>query len=201
MTRRQSRTTSTRSGTCPQPTSVTAQAGDRWFAVTAVSGSYGPAERTYSWGQRVLAGTREYVRFAVDRLRERGQDALETELFADRLVYLELTTAGDSMETIKVRARQYDLSDATLVAGVLDAFRGHDSNKIESLRQPLGPGAADLLAAAYWTLPGWYEKALLARVAYGARDRSHAGLRTAFKEIARHPRYRTRYQRAGRHAA
>ena len=31
---------------------------DRWFAVTAVSGSYGPAERTYSWGQRVLAGPR-----------------------------------------------------------------------------------------------------------------------------------------------
>ena len=62
------------------------------------------------------------------------------------------------METIEVRARQYDLSDATLVAGVLDAVRGHDSNKIESLRQPLESGAADLLAAAYWTLPGWYEK-------------------------------------------
>jgi hypothetical protein len=159
----------------------------RWFAVTAVSGSYGPAERSYSWGQRVLAGTRDYLRFAVKRLREHGQgrlaDALETEMLASRLVYLELTTVGDSTETARVRARQYDISDATLVAAMLDAVRGHDSNRIESLRQPLGRGAAGLLADAYWTLPGWYEKALLVRFAYGARDRSHPGLRAVFADL------------------
>jgi hypothetical protein len=103
---------------------------DRWFAVTAVSGSYEQAERSYSWGQRVLAGTREYPRFAVERLREHCQDrqagALETEMLAGRPVYLELTTEGDSMETIQVRARQHDITDETVVAGILGAVRDRD---------------------------------------------------------------------------
>jgi hypothetical protein len=160
---------------------------DCWFAVTAASGAYGPAERSYPCGHRVVAGTRDYLRFAIERLRNHGQNqlagVLETETLAGRLVYLELTTTGDSMETIEVRARQYDISDATLAASVLAAVRDHDADRIGQLKQPLGPGAADHLAAAYWTLPGWYDKALLARIARDARDRSHAGLRQVFEDL------------------
>jgi len=159
---------------------------DRWFAVTAISGTYGPAERSYSWGQRVLAGTRDYLRFAIDRLRDHDQgrlaDALEAETLASRLVYLELTTTADP-ETPTVHAREYDISDATLVANVLAAVRDHDPDRIERLRQPLGSGAADLLATAYWSLPGWYDKALLARVARDTQDRRHARLLEVFADL------------------
>jgi hypothetical protein len=164
-----------------------ADGGDRWFAVTAVSGTYGPQERAYSWGQRVLAGTREYLRFAIERLSEHGHKelagSLEAEMLGSRLVYLELTTVGESVETMEVRARQYDISDETMVASMLAAVHEQDSNRIERLRQPLGTGAADALAAAYWTLSGWYEKALLARFAHDTRDRSHAGLGAVFADL------------------
>lgn len=168
------------------PTS-SADSRGRWFAVTAVSGTYGPAERSYSWGQRVLAGTRDYLVFAIGRLRERGQgrlaDALETEMLADRLVYLLLTTTVDTAGEPLVQARQYDISDATLAGNVLAAVRDHDEDRIENLKQALGQGAADLLTAAYWTLPGWFDKALLGRVACCARDHSHAGLRKVFEDL------------------
>ncbi len=104
-------------------------------------------------------------------------------MLASRLVHLELSTAGETAETMQVHARQYDLSDETLVAGMIAAVDDGDSDRIESLRQPLGAGAADLLAAEYWTLPGWFEKALLAWLAYGARDHGHAGLRAVFTDL------------------
>lgn len=62
--------------------------GDRWLAATATAGEYGSAERAYDWGQRVLAGTREYLRFAIARLRAHGHAGLaaelERELYAGR---------------------------------------------------------------------------------------------------------------------
>lgn len=138
-------------------------------------------------GQRVLAGTREYLQFALGRLREHDQGGLagvlEAEMLGGRLVYLELTTAGETAETMRLHARQYDISDETLVAEMIAAVDDGDANRIESLRQPLGAGAADLLAAEYWSLPGWFEKALLARLAYGGQDRGHAGLRAAFTDL------------------
>lgn len=54
--------------------------GDRWLAATATAGEYGSAERAYDWGQRVLAGTREYLRFAIARLRAHGHAGLAAEL-------------------------------------------------------------------------------------------------------------------------
>jgi hypothetical protein len=160
---------------------------DRWFAVTAVAGRYGPAERSYPWGGRVLAGTRDYLRFAISGFRARGQDrvagALEEQMYADRLVYLELTVVIDGQQATEVRARQYDISDATLAASVLAAAVSPNSDLIERLKQPLGPGAADRIASGYWTLPGWYEKALLGRVSWNCRDRSHAGLTRMFTDL------------------
>jgi hypothetical protein len=160
---------------------------DRWIAVTAVSGTYRAAERCNSWGNRLLAGTRNYLSFAIDRLREHGQDrladALETEMLASRLVYLELTTTAESMENASVQARQFDISDETLVANMLAAVRDRDPDRADRLRQPLGSGAVDRLVAAYWTQPGWYEKEILARFARDARDRSHVGLRDVFLDL------------------
>jgi hypothetical protein len=61
---------------------------DRWIAASAVSGTYGPAERSFPWGGRVLAGTRDYLRFAIGRLRDHGQhrlaDALESEILVGK---------------------------------------------------------------------------------------------------------------------
>jgi hypothetical protein len=164
---------------------------DRWLAATAISGTYGPAERRDHWGRQLLAGTRDYLWFAVERFREHGQarlaDALEAETLASRLVYVELTASGDTRETFQVDARQYDIGDDTIVARVLDAVHRRDENKIERLRQPVGPGLADQLAGAYWKLPGWFDRALLARVAREMRDRSHAGLHAVFEDLLRIP--------------
>jgi hypothetical protein len=82
-----------------------------------------------------------------------------------------------------VAARQYDISDAAIVDRVLAAVRDRDAREVEQLKQPLGPGAAGPLAAAYWTLPGWYEKALLAWIACSARDSGDARLAALFDDL------------------
>lgn len=161
--------------------------GERWFAVTAIAGEYGPAERAYDWGQRVLAGTRDYLRFAIARLREHGRNevagGLEREMYAGRLVYLRLDTVIEDGQATEVNARQYDISDAAVVTAVLEAVRDRDSGEVERLRQPLGPGAARALAEAYWTLGGWHEKALLVRALGDAREPGDPRLAAAFKDV------------------
>lgn len=161
--------------------------GERWFAVTATAGEYGPAERAYDWGQRVLAGTRDYLRFAIARLREHGRDevagGLEREMYAGRLVYLRLDTVIEDGQATEVNARQYDISDAAVVTALLEAVRDRDSGEVERLRQPLGPGAARGLAEAYWTLSGWYEKALLVRALGDAREPGDPRLAAAFRDV------------------
>jgi len=54
--------------------------GDRWLAATATAGEYGPVERAYDWGQCVLAGTRDCLRFAIARRREHGHAGLAADL-------------------------------------------------------------------------------------------------------------------------
>jgi hypothetical protein len=161
--------------------------GERWFAVTATAGEYGPAERAYDWGQRVVAGTRDYLRFAIARLREHGRDevagGLEREMYAGRLVYLRLDTVIEDGQATEVNARQYDISDAAVVTALLEAVRDRDSGEVERLRQPLGPGAARALAEAYWTLGGWHEKALLVRVLGDARQAGDPRLAAAFADV------------------
>ncbi len=161
--------------------------GDRWLAVTATAGEYGPAERARDWGQRVLAGTRDYLRFAAARLREHGHPelagALEREMYAGRLVYLLLATSIENGQAAEVTARQYDICDAAVVTSLLEAVRDRDPAEVERLRQPLGPGAARALAEAYWTLGGWPEKALLVRVLGDARQAGDPRLAAAFADV------------------
>jgi hypothetical protein len=161
--------------------------GERWFAVTATAGEYGPAERAYDWGQRVLAGTRDYLRFAIARLREHRHtqlaDVLEREMYASRLIYLLLATGIENGEATEVTARQYDISDAAMLTKLLEAVRGRNPSEVERLRQPLGPGAAHGLAEAYWTLGSWQEKALLVRVLGDALEPGDPQLAAVFEDV------------------
>lgn len=178
---------------------------DTWFAIAACCETYDPGERARAarWG--AVPGTRDYLFFAAGRLRETGQQriagVLEAQTLASRLVYLAVTTCLDGNELSDVRARQFDISDETLAAAVLAAAAASDWDTIERLKRPIGPGAADLLAAGYWTLPGWQEKALLGLVAWNVRDHTHAGVRAVFEDLITIPDTRGDTAREARTAA
>ncbi|MGC4746610.1 hypothetical protein ACLQ28_13235 [Micromonospora sp. DT201] len=149
--------------------------GERLLVVTALAGGYELPRRRLSYGTTVVGGTRDYLRYSVDRLREHGQNglagAIEREMYADRLWYFELaavvTVVNGEHRVEDVRARQYDISDANLLGALLTAIRAGDRDAIEKLRQPFGEGLLKALVHAYPSLDTWLQRAHLVRAISG----------------------------------
>ncbi|RKR92223.1 hypothetical protein BDK92_6659 [Micromonospora pisi] len=149
--------------------------GERLLVVTALAGEYELPRRRLPYGTTVVGGTRDYLRYAVERLREHGQNdlagAIEREMYADRLWYFELaavvTVVNGESRVEDVRARQYDISDASLLRALLAAIRAGDRSAIEKLRQPFGENLLKALVDAYPSLDTWPQRAHLVRAVSG----------------------------------
>ncbi|MGI5519920.1 hypothetical protein ACQEUX_03080 [Micromonospora sp. CA-259024] len=149
--------------------------GERLLVVTALAGEYALPRRRLPYGTTVIGGTRDYLRYSVDRLREHGQNglagAIEREMYADRLWYFELaavvTVVNGEHRVEDVRARQYDISDAGLLRALLTAIRAGDRDAIEKLRQPFGEKLLKALVDAYPSLDTWPQRAHLVRAVSG----------------------------------
>jgi hypothetical protein len=74
---------------------------------------------------------------------------LLAEVLDDRLIYLHTHAQIADGELSGVQARQFDLSDATMLKEMLAAVRSGNFARIDEARQPMGPGAAKQLVAAY----------------------------------------------------
>ncbi|MGX7674125.1 hypothetical protein [Plantactinospora sp. DSM 117369] len=165
--------------------------GARLLVVTALAGEYTLPRRQFPGGTTVVAGTRDYLRHAADRLREHGwgdlAGAIEQDMYADRLWYFELTAVlavVDGEHRVEtVEARQYDISDASLLHALLAAIRAGDRGAVERLRQPFGENLLKALVEAYPSLDDWTQRAHLIRAVSGNHDPVVAPVMAAILDI------------------
>lgn len=138
-----------------------------YIVVEATQGEAGlrlitPQNRRWN---KMYAGTRPYLFYAFNRLKQNGVQELakilEQELIADRLLYWEVVVQIDYEQKpldIKILHREFDISGDADVAAAIRAVQNGDISKIEDARQIFSLGALKKLTEYYWQCKDWEKK-------------------------------------------